>query len=369
MQFPNRKDLFNIGRRAIVTTPGTRINPKVVDVDGSTTNIVVASASLIGEEVISQLATGMQGLYSEVAEGDALDRLAADRYGLTRFSTTPAIATVTFAFPGVSVAGTITAGTRVQSSTEVQFATDADVVFAGAISTEAHDVTVTALVAGPDSNLGAGQLTKIVDAIFDPTITVNNAAGAVGGQDAETDVAFRGRIRNFFPTARRGVLGAIEYGALQVPQCAVAKAIEIVNSAGLPVGLVQLTIADASGNANPTLVQLVANELVDYRASGIPVQVIGGTLVTPSPQVQWHVAFQSGYDQVLAAAQLRAVTVAVAQYLGPGATLFTSSLIAAAKTVPGVIISSNSLVLPIGDVIPSDISMIIRIDPTAVSFV
>lgn len=365
---PTRADLFAVGRRSLTISPTPRINPSVVDIAGSDLNLVVGSQALMGEEIVAALATCMLGLWVETATGSALDRVAFDRYGLTRFPATPARIDLVLSRPSAGGSGTYPAGSRVQTPTGTQFSTDLDVSFSGSDTSKA--VTGTALVSGPDGNVGANTVTQFADQPFDATLTVTNPTGAAGGAAAESDQAFRGRIRNFFPTVRRATLGAIEFGALQTPGVAVARAIEIDNpNSGFPAAFVQLIIADPDGGATGALETAVANNLLDFRALGIPVEVIGGKLLTPSPTIQWHVAFDAGIDQALAAAQIRAVTVAVASNLAPGDTLYRADLLAAARTVNGVIISDASLVLPIGDIVPTDPSLVIRIDPNSVVFV
>jgi len=109
--------------------------------------------------------------------------------------------------------------------------------------------------------------------------------------------------------------------------------------------------------------------LLGYRAAGIPAIVLGGTVTFQA--VQWSLAFKTGFDEKLAVSRVQAVTVAVSQFLPPGpenGILYRSSLIAAAKQVPGVIVSDSSLVFPLGDVVPVAVTEMIRVLPTGVTF-
>ena len=369
--FASRKDLFAVGRRAIVETPNTRINPAVVDIPGSDVNLVVGVASVIGEEVLSRGAMAMRGAFVELARGAQLDRVAADRYGLVRFGASPATVQVVLsrATPGAPTPGTYSAGSVIQTAGGVQFATDSDATFGN--YTTSVTVDATALVAGLDGNVVAGTITGFSTAPFDATISITNPSQAAGGNDAESDIQFLGRIRAFFPTVRRATLGAIEYGAKQVPGVAVATAIEIDNpTASMPAGVVQLVVGDFNGNASPQMLQAVSDELLNWRAGGMPVIVVGGTVVYQS--VQWQLAFITGTDEALATSRVRAVTVAVSQFLPPGPTrgkLYRSALIAAAKNVPGIVLNDSSLLYPLGDVVPSSVSEMIRVLPTSVTFV
>lgn len=379
---PTRAELFAVGRRAIVTTPNCKINPIMIDVPGSDVNLNVGAMSIIGEEIVSRAAACMRGLFLETAREDALDRKAFDNFGLTRLSASPARAPVRLWRPAGGVAGVYPAGSIVQTTLGTQFATDTDVQFLVADLEKAVDAT--ALLSGSDGNVGADTIRQMVDTPFDPTISCTNDKGAsellgdfvatgaaAGGAETESDVDFRARCRQFFPTVRRGVIGAIEFGALQVSGVAVATAIESVNPAtGFPVAFIQLVIADRDGNSTPSLAIDVANALLEYRAAGIPVQVLSG--VVNYQQIQWALAFESGIDEASAREQIRAVTVAVSQFLPPGplrGTLYRSTLLAAARTVNGVILRSDALRQPLDDVVPANYSQIFRVRPQDVSFV
>lgn len=363
---PNRVDLFRVGRRSIVTTSGLRINPKVIDTEGSDVNILLGAASLMGEEAIAALATCMRGLFVETAESDALDRVAFDRYQLSRLPAGPATVDLTLSHTA-GPTGTVPSGTRVSTVGGTQFSTNADVVFTA--TDASRTVSATALVAGPDGNVQAAALSRFVDQPFDATMTVTNPAGAAGGVDAESDVEFRSRILGFFPTVRRGTLGAIEFGARQVAGVAVARAIEILNTTAggaVPACSVELIVADRQGGFSEPMLQAVRDILIGFRVGGIPVNVSGG--IVQNVSVTWDIDFDAGVDQVRVREELRAVTVAVAQFLRPGEILYRSSLIAGARAVPGAIVAVGSLVVPVGDTVPTTNRHLIRINSTAITF-
>ncbi len=363
---PNRLDLFRKGLDSLNATSGTRINPDVATVPGSDVNIMLGAMSLMGEEIVSNLANCMRGLFIETARGEQLDRVAFDRYGLTRFPATPARCLLHIIIDG-EAGGVIPAGTRVKTSGGVQFATDVDAVFQGGF--EVRDVPATALEAGVDSNVTESSLTSWVDQIYAPSSDVSNEF-ASGGTAKETDVQFRGRIRNFFPTLQRGTLQAIEFGALQVPGITTARAIETTNltvgGIAIPAAAVQLVVADRTGVASTPLIQAVKDNLINYRAAGIPVIVTSGEV--EYEDVEWDLSYLSGVDTISAQEQVRAVTVAAMQYSAPNEIMYRANLIAAAKTVPGVIVSEDSLVIPAGDIVPADEFTILRIKPEDITF-
>lgn len=367
MDLPNRNDLFRVGRRSIVITPGLQINPKVIDTEGSDVNIFLGASSLQGEEVVAAFADCLRGLFVETAEGSALDRVAFDRYQITRLPAAPATVDLTLTHVA-GVAGTVPAGTRITTAEGTQFSIDADVVFT--VADASRPGTATALVSGPGGNVQTGTLTRFVDQPFDAAMTVTNPANAAGGVDSESDTEFRSRILGFFQTVRRGTLGAIEFGARQVPGVAVARAIEIENlCAGLPLPAceVELIVADRNGGFSTPMLQAVEDILLTFRAAGIPVIVTGG--VPQYEPVTWDIDFETGVDQARVADEIRAVTVAVAQFLRPGEILYRSSLIAGARAIPGAIVRDDSLVVPVGDTVPTDTHKLIRIKSDAITFI
>lgn len=357
---------MDVGRKFIRGVPSTKINPNLVDVAGSDLNLILGSNSVMAEAVVAAMARCQAGVFFDSARGDQLDRLASDRIGLVRKPESPAEIDYVLTRPtAVAGGGTVPAGTRVQTPDGTVFSLDVDVVFGGADLTET--VAATALVAGPEANVAAGASWTFLDAPFDPTIVVTNPAPAAGGASVESDALFKGRIRGFFATIRRGVLGAIEFGATTVPGVAVAKAYEIVNPGeGLPGGAVELIVGDANGNATSGMLQAVVDAMLTYRAAGIPVFVSAGTVVNVA--VEWALGFQAGIDTVQARNNVRAVTVALAQFNAPGAPLLRSTLLAGASSVPGVVVMHTSLVAPAGDEFPVGNSHIIRVRPQDVSF-
>jgi uncharacterized phage protein gp47/JayE len=366
MDLPDRNDLFAVGRRYIKTAPNTRINPIVVDVPGSDVNLVVGSGALQGEAIVAAFAKCVRGLFIGTAKGDQLDRIIYDRFGITRKPASAATVDVilirpTFAGGG----GTIPAGTRMTTASGSIFALQTDVVF-GATDIFRGGEGVAQIV-GPTQNIPVLTLTAFVDQPFDATITVTNFTPAAGGTDAENDPTFRGRAYQFFQVLRRGILGAIQFGATTVAGVTVSTAFEIVNpGTALPAGAVQLVIADDNGNASTAMIQAVIDAMLTFRAGGIPVFVTGGTV--QFVQGIYKLAFAAGIDTVAAAEEVRAAAVAIAQFKRPGETLLESDWKAAARAVPGVIVRADSLVAPVGDVVPASNNVLLRVRPQDVSF-
>ncbi len=374
--FVTRQDLFAIGRAAAAATPGIKLNPKVIDIPGSDLNVVCGMFSVMGETVSMRGAQAMRGAFAELARGAQLDKVIYDRSGLLRFSATPAKVdlVLTRPVPSAATPGTYAAGSIVQTPSGVQFALSNDAVFGD--YTASVEVSAQALVAGADGNVPATDtqvgvgISVFSTSPFDTTLTVANPKSAAGGADEESDIAFLGRYRGYFPTLSKGILGAIEYAALQVDGVRVATATEITNpESGFPAAAVQLVIGDENGNATSDMVTAVADKLLSFRAAGIPVRILTGLVVYQD--VQWRLAYETGYNEKLINDRVRAVSVAVAQFLPPGperGRLLRASLIAAAKQVPGCIVEAAGLAYPLGDVVPVDSQTMIRVRPQAVTF-
>lgn len=363
---PTRQELFSVARRSVVNaTDRRRINPATIDVAGSDLNLLFGAGSEMGEEIVAKYAKCVKGLFVETAVGDQLDRLAFDRFGLTRKSASPASVRLNFVrpTPSVSTPGTYPSGSRIQTPDGTIFALNTDLVVGGFDTNLFADAT--ALEAGLNSNVAANTLIQFADPIFDDTFSVTNLQGAAGGAEGETDVEFRARIRDFFPSIRRGTLGALEFGARTVPGVAVATALELVDESAVPAGFVRLTVADTNGGFSETLLQQVRDVLLEFRALGVPVFVQGGVVVAQA--VEWDIGVRTGFPTAQVQEEVRQVTVAATQFLAPGETLELSTLIAAAKTVPGAVIRDDSLVNPTADVVPLN-TQLIRVFSTDVTF-
>lgn len=367
MDLPDRSDLFAAARRYAKAQPNTRINPAVIDVPGSNMNLIFGGASLMGEMISASWAKCIRGLFVSTAIGSQLDQVIYDRFGITRKPAAAATDDLVLSRPTFGAGGgTIPAGSRVTTPSGSIFALATDVVFGGTDLLR-HGSGVAAIV-GASQNVPAGSINAFVDQPFDSTITVNNnASPAAGGTDQETDAQFRGRALSFFLTLRRGILGAIQYGATTVDGVSVATAFDIVNpGTALPAGAVQLIVADDNGNASSLMIQAVINQMLEFRAGGIPVFVSGGAV--NFQQVIYRLAFQAGVDTVAASEAVRATASAFSQFLRPGQSLLESDLAAAARAVPGVIFRADSLVVPVGDIDTTSNSQILRVRPQDISF-
>lgn len=355
---PTRAQFFSLGvdeirARAAARPPGTRLNPEVALVQGSDLNIVVASGSAMANEVTRQVVLRAAMLFLDGAKGPDLDRLVADRFSPTiaRKEATPAVAEVQlFRVSGALPAITVPVGTRFKTSGGVEFASTVVAVLPAG-STGPVTVAVEASTAGTTGNVAAGTITQIVDSLGDSAIQATNAEPAAGGDNQETDARLRARARNFFLTARRATIAAIEAGALTVPGIRQATAVEEVDALGHPTGRVAEYVADANGQGNATLVSAVRGALVEYRACGVWVDVIGA--IPTFVPIRYRLSFEAGVDTTRAFDLVRSATVAAVNALAPDETLHVSLLFAVARSIPGVIVADDAVQEPVGDLVPT----------------
>jgi uncharacterized phage protein gp47/JayE len=359
-----------VAKRAIASIPEAKLDPSAIDrKPGSTLNVLFAGAAAMTEEVERRAMAKFAALTLAGANGPELDALAAERtYGLvTRFGASPSVVPVRLsrAAVGLLPTGTVPAGTLL-SAGAVQFALDADETFLlgqlGPLET-----TATATSAGAVTSVQAGAIAAFADAskLFDPRLAVTNPEPSAGGADAEEDDPLRARIRAFPNAVRRGTLAAIEFGALLVPGVTKAVAVEVLDLSGLQTGLVLLYVADANGQANAALVNKVRLALREWRAGGIAVRVAGA--VPTFIDVALAIGFLDGYATPGVQSQARAAVVDAVNRLAPNEPLLRSTIVAALRTIPGVVVFDSSIVKPIGDLFPTP-GQVFRTTPAQVTF-
>lgn len=353
LDFPSRLDLYAIGRQHVLAR-ARRIDPEQVDVEGSDINIIVSSASFISYQAVLQMAQKMNALLLDGARDEDLDRYAFDRYTLSRKGAAAAVGSVEFSRTSTAAgSGFVPIGTKLVTLTGIEYVTTTQATF-GSTTTEAT-ASVRAVTAGKSNQVGANTIRRIDDpaSLFDPSLGVNNDVATAGGEDAESDEVFRERIRDFFITARRGTLGAIEFGARQVDGIESAQAQEILTPSNQPARSVELFIADGSGVANSALGASVTQELEDYRAAGIP--VIVNVSVPQIVAVQLKLAFQADADSASITETIRASIVSFINSLPVNGTLYRGDLFGVIRRFvrDGLIQNEDTVASPTGDLVPS----------------
>lgn len=373
---PTRAELMQRGKAAGLGVANTRISPKEFDRDGSDANLLLAVAALMGEMIVHRGATALSGNFEKTAKGQRLDRVVFDRKNLPRKPASPAVGTIQISRPTFAAgAGSVAGGRPGTTPTPVRIVTNTGVVYFltqtasfGATDLGPITVAVEAELAGLASEVQKNQAWSFVDTVFDQTFTIANAADMAGGSDDEGDEPYRSRARDFFPSLRRGIVGAIEFGARGVSGVESVAAIEITDpTSGFPVHFVQLFVMDALGQSNAQLAARVQLELVKFRAFGVPVQVLSA--VPEFVAIRSIVAYDTAIvlDTNSAEAAWKSAVVAALNNQQPGARLYRATITSAQKSVPGVVVSDTSLITPAGDLIPSTINTAFRTLPELIT--
>lgn len=379
MDLPTRLDLFSRGRAYIQRT-ARKINPALVDVEGTNANIYVSVAAILASAVVRAIGYEASKLMLDSAQGVDLDRLVFDRYRFTRKGASPSRCDVTISRPTFAAgAGTIPVGTRFKAG-PIEFVTTT------AASLGATDLTTVARVrsvkAGADTRAPAGAINAFarIGDLWDRSLVVTNGEAAAGGEDAEKDEPFRERARAFKRASARGTLSAIEFGAMTVDGVAYAVASEI--SAGvfdaafaggyrdlpsfIPARIVELYIADTSGVASRALAADVETALLEWRAAGVT--VIVRTSLPQIVPVVVRVSYRANVDTVSLQNAIRQAIVSFVSTLPPNRTLYVSDLVDVLKRFSdvGVIVEDGAVVSPAGDLVP-DVGRSIRTTVEAVT--
>lgn len=374
--FPSFSTLFRIARdEALVRSP--TLSRTAIERPGSDANILIAAATAAADEVVGQLAQVASGLYLDSAQGEQLDRLLFDRYGLARKVAASAVGSVTFttSAPNPS-AFIIPANTLLSTPDGIQFQTVEAETFplggGGGGGSGPIFVTVRSILAGANQQVGVGTITNIVGTIpgSPADLVVTNPVATSGAADAESDDAFRARGRAYFTTVRRGTLRAIEQGALTVPGVVRATAFESIDLQGRPAAYVTLAIADQYtdtladlGVYPPTyaaqslvLAQAVFNALQEYRPAGIFVQVqVAQVRLQP---IQLTLSFQAGANVDSVAVAARSAIVTAVNNLAPGDDLTLAALNQSLQAVTGLVLTGNEIFSPVGAVVANPLQVI-----------
>jgi len=316
--------------------------------EGDITEMIASGVGAVGDRLVGWAAEEFKNTYVDGAKAAKLTALAQDHWNLARDPAAKAVGTVTITRSvGSLAAGTIDAGSIVAieqaaDGTDVQFVTQTAQVWSSS-ETGSKDVAIEASEGGRAGNVGAGEITRIVSTLFDPTFTVTNAERTSGGGEEQTDESYREDIRGYAATLRRGTLDAIEYGAKEVDG--------VVNATAADLGpaLVSLYVSDVDGYSNAAMLAAVNEEMEAWRAGGITVSVYGGTPYTLTISIALTV--KAGFDTVAIAYAAKVAIVARLNKLRIGETCTRDMIKQAAMNVSEGI-TACSVTLPATDVAP-----------------
>lgn len=347
---PSFDDLFAAGRREALVRP-TRITRTAIDTPGTDANTLFAASAAMGEEVARLVADLFAELFLGTSSDRALDRFLFDRYQLVRQAASPAVDTLEFTRNDNSIGFTILQGDTFSDDSGVRFAVVTDVPIAQG-TFGPYQVKARAVEAGPEGNVEAGTITNIDAQYPDDTLEVTNLEGGAGGKSAEEDEDFQSRGREFFLGARRGTKNAIEIGARATAGVVLAEAEEVLDPEGDPSFRGNLFISDVNGRANLALASDVITSLAEFRALGVPVNVVPAVPQYVDIVVEGLV-FRAGANTTQAVLDARAAILAAVNGLQPQETLRRAAILAALGTVRQIIVPDGALVEPAGDLVPS----------------
>lgn len=353
MEFLTRLDFQDIGRRYVLGR-AKRIDPTQVDVEGSDVNLLVGGSSFMAHAVSRQLAERTSQLMLETAVGEGLDRWLFDRYRMVRKGAGAAVTPVRMSRPAATAgAGTVAVGSKLLSLTGIEYVTLEPGVF-GVSTLDNVIVRARAVQAGPEFQVGKNQIRRFEkpNLLFDPSIQVNNDEAAAGGSPREEDPIFKERGRDFWRSAQRGTLPAIEFGAKTVPGVESANATEALTGGGQPARVVTIAVADPSGVSNTALGLQVLAALDEWRCAGIA--VVPTSSIPQIVSVVLKLVFVANVDTVALSQQIRSNIVEYINSLGVNRPLLRSDLgaVLARFKNSGLIADDQTIVEPTGDLVP-----------------
>lgn len=319
------EDLYQLGlAEAVTKRPDLQFN------EGDVTDMLLLAAAAMAGKNEQTSAENLRKTFVDGAEGDDLTTLADDHFDIQRQLATAAQVVLSFTRTSGAGAGTIDAGAEVATAVDAQgndvrFFSDEDLAY-GAGENGPKTVSATAQNTGPEGNVVAGAISRIITVLFDTTFSVTNAADAGGGNLEETDDSVRDHIRERPASLRRATKQALTFGAKEVEAVRVATTTE--NTA---TGQVNTSVSDDAGSSTAQMINDVIRELENWRAAGIPVSVIGGTVILAGMTLTLTLD-ESADVGTLRQFVIDAVTAEIAK-LSIGETLYDSMIIAAARNV------------------------------------
>lgn len=342
---PSFEDYFQIGLTELLIR-----RPDLAVFEGDVTDAMLCAIAAAADAATGQAVAGVRRTFFDGATGTDLDRLIDDHTGVPRSGNTFAIGQVSLERPSAAFgAFTYNAGSRMATAPDANgkqaiVALDAPVSF-GALELGPKLAAVTATVAGSEGNAAVDTVTTFLDAPDDDTLTVTNPEIITGGEPSEDDDDYRRRGRDFYTTLRRATLAALEFAARTVPQ--VRSAIAVEDEA---TGMVTLYVSDADGESNLEMVADVVAAVRAYRAAGITIEVVGGSVLTVN--VEYSLVVADGVSAASLEASIATSMQAFGRKQRAGETLYNETLRYAGKYVDPDGIKNIVITSPASDTVP-----------------
>ncbi len=364
---PTYEDFRKAGALEILRVP-TRFASAAVSTRGSDVNIAIAAAASMADEVGAFAQRAFNEVHLSTAAkvgGEVLDRNVWDRNGVVREDAQQSVVPLQFSKTQTTFAVPIDVGTVVATGTGQTFETLSQIVLGvnvlGPITVHAQAQTT-----GEASNVDKDTIRTVVTRLIDGGVTVNNAEPAAGGGPAEDDPTMAARSRDLDANSRRGTRLAIEIGASTTEGVTQATVTEDLTSDGISGFRVRAIISDLDGQANSALAARVVTNLENFRALGVPVQVVSGTPQLVEIEITGAI-FLAGSDTAAVIDQMRAQVVSAVNQGDPGKILRRQVIFAALVVENLVEVPESALIAPGGDLSPTTESSVIRTSPALVS--
>lgn len=206
---------------------------------------------------------GEYSLYT--AEGEALDRLADETYGMQRFGQAKASISQGILFDNNSSSqvtieeGTLLSTGNVFNESETVYETTETVTVASGATGLTSAVAVQS---GFEHNVDKDALSN--HNLGNSSITVRNLYAVVNGRDVETDTNFRARLLSYLPSATSNNLEWLRLNLLEVPGVLNIKFIQGYNGLGT-MGVFATT---AGNKSNSELQRLIESRIQEIRTPG-----------------------------------------------------------------------------------------------------
>lgn len=349
---PSFQDLVDLGQSEAQSR-----RPDMPFLEGDFSLAQLHAVGAMADHTVGFAARKFRDTFLDGAHETALEELGEDRTGQKRHPATKAQGTgIQFTRTDTSNGGTIDAGTRVATDftvdgKQVVFLTD-DPIVVGIGQAGPFAVNVTAEIEGRDGNVLAGKVVKILDTLFNSTFTVTNPTATAGGNELETEDAYRKRVRDWYRTLRRGTLAALEFGAKVVPSVRVAVATDDEIT-----GLVAVYVSDEDGQSTLQMIADVTAELENWRGAGPLTQVFGSEPLAANVTIQIvKLRTGSSYSAAAGAATIVSAVQTRIKKLRDGEGLYNDMIVAAViSTAPDDILNVTVTINGVehGDLIPA----------------
>lgn len=346
------QDFYDLG----LATATTR-RPRLIVRPGDVSDAYISAGATMANAIVGVGARGFRQTLLFGADGDDLHVVAHDR-GVNWDPGDNAIGRVTFSRLAIGASGVIVAGTRVATDPDTvtgafpTFTTDIDAVFLAGDLSKSVNATCTAI--DNIGNIEVGEITRILDTIVLPGISVTNVARFAGGSPPESDADLQARTAAFPLVLRRGTEDALIFGAKLTPG---VKRASVVAAVG---GIVTMYVSDASGNSNQALAD-AARRIIDgppaWRSAGDHVVIFGADLLLQD--IDYSLTVRAGVDVNALLSRTDAAAANALFRLQPGEALFRSAISTAIENVDSRSIVAATINNPLANIVPAQ-SQIIR---------